>query len=132
MLESLRVNAELSDGLLEVKSMELGVAGGHLSGSITFDARSKSPSARAALEVRSIQLEKLLPRLSSKSRSAGTIHGHIRFEGEGNSVAAVFGSAKGAFAAKMESGSISNLADAKLGSSLTCCCHDRDRADSFR
>jgi len=115
MLESLRVNAQLSDGLLEVKSMELGMAGGHVSGSITFDARSKSPSARVALEVRSLQLEKLLPHLSSKSRSAGTIQGHIRFDGEGNSVAALFSSGKGAFAARMENGSISNLADAKLG-----------------
>jgi AsmA family protein len=115
MLESLRVAADLTDGVLELKPIDLGAAGGRLSGSVTCDGRGQAPSARAAIEIRNIQLEKLVPSLSAKARSTGAIRGQIRLAGQGNSIAAIFGNATGSLAARMEGGRISNLADAKLG-----------------
>lgn len=115
MLESLRLAAELTKGVLELKPIDLRIAGGHVSGSVTFNAGGQAPSVRAAIDLRNIQLEKLVPSLSTKARSTGAIHGQITFAGGGNSIAAILGSATGSLTARMDGGSISNLADAKLG-----------------
>ena len=65
-LESLKFSADLDDGILNVKPIDLGVAGGHAIGAITLDAQREPASSRVALEFRGIRLEQLLPTLESK------------------------------------------------------------------
>ena len=114
-LERVRTTAVLENGRLELKPLDIGLAGGRVAGSVVFDARPQTPIADAMLDLRGIRLERLVPSLSATARSAGAIAGEIRLAGEGRSIAALLGNASGSIFAKIHRGQISNLADAKLG-----------------
>jgi uncharacterized protein involved in outer membrane biogenesis len=115
MLDSLRLQARLTEGALELSPVDIGVAGGHLTGSLTLDATRDPPSSSATLELRDLRLERLVPSIAEKARGAGAIGGHIKLAGQGSSLASMVGSANGSIKATMGRGSISSLADAKLG-----------------
>jgi uncharacterized protein involved in outer membrane biogenesis len=115
MLESLSVVADLADGVLELKPIDVGVAGGHFAGSLGFNGRREPPVARATIELRDIRLDKLAPSLSNAANNLAPIRGQIALTGEGKSIASVLGSSSGSVAARIDGGRISNLADAKLG-----------------
>jgi uncharacterized protein involved in outer membrane biogenesis len=115
MLDSLRLQARLTDGALELSPVDLGVAGGHVTGSLTLDATRDLVSSTATLELRDLRLERLLPSVAEKARGAGAIGGHIKLAGQGNSLAAMVGSSNGSIKATMARGRISSLADAQLG-----------------
>lgn len=118
MLDSLRIVAHLNNGTLELKPIDLGIAGGQLSGSLTLNTRREPATANAAIEFRDVRLERLAPSLAEKTRGAGAIRGHIRVSGAGNSMAAIVANANGSMGATMARGRISNMADAKLGLDL--------------
>ena len=115
MLDSLRAEANLSGGVLEVKPLDLGLAGGHATGSLSFDARREPPASQAVLELRGLRVERLVPALAQKTGSAGGLRGRIELAGGGTSVASILASATGSIVARIEGGRMSNLADAKLG-----------------
>jgi uncharacterized protein involved in outer membrane biogenesis len=115
MLESLRLSADLKGGMLELKPVQVGFAGGHLAGSISFDGGREPPAARAKIELRDIRLEKVVPTLAATARSIAPVRGDIALSGYGKSIATIFGNATGSATVRMDGGRISNLADAKLG-----------------
>jgi uncharacterized protein involved in outer membrane biogenesis len=115
MLESLRLSADLDDGVLELKPIDVGLAGGHLTGSISFNGGRAPHAARATIELRDIRLERLMPTLAATARSIAPVRGEITLSGHGNSIAAMLGNATGSAIARVDGGRISNLADAKLG-----------------
>lgn len=114
-LESLRVTADLNDGVLALKPIDIGLAGGHLVGLFTFDGQQKLLSSHARLEFKDVRLEKLLDRLPKGAKSAGALKGHVDLKGRGDSVAKILASSSGSMEIAMEGGGISNLLDAELG-----------------
>jgi uncharacterized protein involved in outer membrane biogenesis len=114
-LESLRVTADLDDGVLALKPIDIGLAGGHVVGLFTFDARQKPLSSHARMELKDVRLEKLLERLSKAAKNTGLLNGHVDLKGQGDSVAKILASSSGSMEVSMEGGGISNLLDAKLG-----------------
>jgi uncharacterized protein involved in outer membrane biogenesis len=114
-LESLKFTAELDDGILNVKPLALGLAGGLAIGAITLDAKRQPPSSHMALDFRGMQLDQLLPTLASKGVSSGSVSANLQLSGRGNSLAAIAGSATGSMSLQMIEARISNLLDAKLG-----------------
>ena len=114
-LESLRFTAALNDGILALKPIDIGLAGGHVAGLFTLDVQHKPLSSQAKMELKEVRLEKLLDRLSKGARSAGSLNGHVDLKGQGDSVAKILASSSGSMEITMEGGGISNLLDAKLG-----------------
>ena len=114
-LESVKFTADLDDGILNVKLIALGLAGGHATGALTLDAKRAPPSSQMALDFRGMRLDQLLPTLASKGVSAGSVNANLQLSGRGNSLAAIFGSATGSMSLQLVGGRISNLLDAKLG-----------------
>ena len=114
-LESLRVTADLNGGILALKPIDFGLAGGHVVGLFTFDAQQKPRSSHASMELKGVRLEKLLDRLPKGAKGAGAIKGHVDLKGQGDSVAKILASSSGSIKVAMEGGGISNLLDAKLG-----------------
>ena len=112
-LKSLRVTANLNDGVLALKPIDIGLAGGHVVGLFTFDGQQLSSHAR--MELKDMRLERLLDRLPKGAKSAGALKGHIDLKGQGDSVAKILASSSGSMDVSMEGGRISNLLDAKLG-----------------
>lgn len=113
-LESLHLAAALVDGALQVSALDVGVAGGHVTGTLAFDGRN----AHASLDARNLRMEKLAPALSSTAPVSGAVRSRLRLAGQGDSLAAVLASANGTFATVVDDGRISNLLDAKLGLNL--------------
>ena len=114
-LESLTLTADLDDGILNVKPIDLGLAGGHATGALTLDAKRAPPSSHLALDFRGMRLDRLLPTLASKGVSSGSVNANLQLSGRGDSLAAILGSASGSMSLQMLGGRISNLLDAKLG-----------------
>jgi uncharacterized protein involved in outer membrane biogenesis len=114
-LESLRVSANLEDSVLALDPIDLGLAGGHVVGLLTFDGRRKPISSHAKVDFKQMRIERLLDRLAKGAQSAGQINGHFDLTGQGDSVAKILASASGSMEVSMAGGGISNLLDARLG-----------------
>jgi uncharacterized protein involved in outer membrane biogenesis len=106
-IESFGAHLQLDHGLLKVKPLDIGIAGGALSGSIRLDARNDVISTTANLRARGIELPKLFPR--TVPDSVGRIAGDLSLVGDGNSVASMLSTANGDVGAVMGPGRFSNL-----------------------
>ena len=68
-LESLRATADLKDGVLVLKPVDVGMAGGHVVGQFRFDARQKALSAHATIELKEVRLEQLWSALPANAKA---------------------------------------------------------------
>jgi uncharacterized protein involved in outer membrane biogenesis len=117
-LDSVQLAADLVDGAVELSVLDLGAVGGHVAGSLTFDARPAIPEARASLEARNLRLERLLSAKPSAVPSEAGIRSQLKISARGKSLADMAANANGTLVAIVDGGSISNLVDAKLGLNL--------------
>src|SRR5260221_706831 len=79
-LESLRLTADLRDGVLALKPIDIGLAGGHVVGQMTFDGQRNALSAHAKIDLKDVRLEQLLAEFSTGTKApkgAGSLHRHI-------------------------------------------------------
>jgi len=114
-LENLRFRAKLENGILTLKPIHAGLAGGQVTGWFTLDGQKQPAAVQAKLEFQGIRLEKLLAMLPNVRFNSGSIAASLDLRGNGTSVATILGAASGTLALTMEGGRISNLLDAKLG-----------------
>ncbi|CAN7601595.1 AsmA family protein [Variovorax sp. LjRoot175] len=103
------VQVKLKDGVLTLDPLDVGVANGRLAGAIRIDATQNPADIRAALDVRAMQLNRLIPKVETLRTSFGKLDGRINLSGRGNSVAGWLGSASGDVAALTGRGQFSNL-----------------------
>ncbi|MDM0011504.1 AsmA family protein [Variovorax sp. J22P168] len=103
------VQVKLKDGVLTLDPLDLGVASGKIAGAIRIDATQNPADIRAALEVRAMQLNRLIPKVETLKTSFGKLDGRIHLSGRGNSVATWLGNASGDVAAITGRGQFSNL-----------------------
>lgn len=103
------VQVKLKDGVLALDPLDLGVANGRAAGSIRIDATRNPAEIRAALDVRAMQLNRLIPKVETLRTSFGRLDGRINLSGRGNSVASWLGGASGDVAAITGRGRFSNL-----------------------
>jgi uncharacterized protein involved in outer membrane biogenesis len=115
MLDSVRLNAQLEDGALDVKRLDIGVAGGHASGALSYNGREAPHAFRSRLELRDLRLQRLVPKLAANAQAFAPVHGEIAITSRGNSLAMIAAHASGSAAVRVSRGQLSNIADAKLG-----------------
>jgi AsmA family protein len=108
-LERVAVRARLKDGVLRLDPMNLGMAGGTLTGRLRIDSHAKPAVGEAHLNARSMELNKLMRNEQLIKSSFGKIHGDFDLSGRGNSAAQILGSASGSVSLLMGPGQISNL-----------------------
>lgn len=116
-LDSLATRLRLHDGVLTLDALELGTAGGLLSGSLTLDARQNLLQASAALRAQGLQLAQLAgAALADNARaSVGRVHGLLDLRGQGATLGALLASADGRVALVAEPGRISRLLMEQMG-----------------
>ena len=103
------VHVKLTNGVLQLAPVALGVAGGTLAGRITVNTNTAPASFETKLDVAAVQLNKLFPTINTTKSSLGKISGQIALKGRGNSAALMLGSASGDVAVLMGKGEISNI-----------------------
>ena len=105
----------LVDGVLELKPVDLGVAGGHVTGGLTFDA-SRSPAAAALdLQAHGLRLDLLAPALGPTQRLTGTVDARLTLHSQGESLAALVAASAGSLSAALSGATISSRLDAEMG-----------------
>ncbi len=108
-LENMKTHLVLTDGVLELKPLDFGVAGGTIASRVTLDAREPSIQTTFVAEVRGLELPKLFPTVEITRKAAGKLSGVTALTAQGNSIAHMLGSANGDIGLIMGQGSISNL-----------------------
>ncbi len=103
------VDVKLKDGVLTLDPLDLGIANGKLAGAIRIDATQNPADIRGRLEIRAMQLNRLIPKVETLRTSFGRLDGRINLSGRGNSVASWLGGASGDVAAITGRGEFSNL-----------------------
>ncbi|MDM0031744.1 AsmA family protein [Variovorax sp. J22P271] len=103
------VQVKLKDGVLTLDPLDLGVASGRIAGAIRIDATQNPADIRAALDIRGMQLNRLIPKVETLKTSFGKLDGRINLSGRGNSVAAWLANSSGDVAGLTGRGQFSNL-----------------------
>lgn len=117
-LEGLNVTVKLDGGLLELNPLEARFAGGRVAGSLTFDGRRTPLASAARLAMSDIRLERIFSTLPPAARGLGPVRARIRLSGQGDSLGSMLGRSTGTVGAFSSGGTISNLADARIGLNL--------------
>ncbi|MCD7100057.1 AsmA family protein [Stenotrophomonas sp. MMGLT7] len=108
-LDNMDAHLKLDDGLLVLDPLDFGVAGGNIRSVIHMDARKQVIATRAQIAVRRMQLGQLFPDAELAKQASGGIGGDIAISGNGNSIAAMLGSANGDIGLGIGRGHVGNL-----------------------
>ncbi len=108
-LENMKTHLVLEDGIMELKPLDFGTAGGTIAARIRLDARQPSIATTLVADIRGLELPKLFPTVEITKKAAGKMSGVAALTAQGNSVAHMLGSANGDVGVIMGRGSISNL-----------------------
>ena len=100
---------KLVDSVLTLDPLDLGIASGRIAGTVRIDAKENPADIKASLQVRALQLNRLIPKIETMKTSFGRLDGRINLSGRGNSVASWLGGASGDVAAVTGRGHFSNL-----------------------
>ena len=111
--QSLRMRATLQGGVLNVNPFDLGIAGGHATGTLRVDGARTPAEVALDLELRGLRLDQFSP--AGTQGVVGELRGRVALRSHGDSIAALTGAASGSLSAALIGATISNRLDAKLG-----------------
>ena len=114
-LDQLRLQLRLKDRVLTLDPLEFGIAGGRVRAGIVLDGRSAPLQGRAQLSLRGAQLARLLPAADTPRMRLGRLDGDAVLAGQGASVSAMLGSARGHLRLAAQGGEISRLLMEQVG-----------------
>ena len=99
----------LDDGLLRLAPLDFLAAGGRIRAQVRMDARKPPIRTHAIVDAGGLDLPRLMPGVALGQTAVGKVDADIDLEGQGNSIAAMLGSASGHARAGMGRGQISKL-----------------------
>jgi hypothetical protein len=108
-LDDLNAVLDLRDGVLTLKPLDFGVAGGHVVSTLVMDAREPVFKTKGEISARNVDLGKIVPKLKPPRGSAGTVGGQARFVATGNSIADMLATSNGEAALISRGGEASEL-----------------------
>jgi hypothetical protein len=106
-IESLNTHLVMNNGALYLDPLSFGLAGGTVHSNITLDGSRTPMHGLLKLSARHLKLKQLFPTFEPMRTSFGEINGDANLTAQGNSVAALLGSANGELKLLMNDGAIS-------------------------
>jgi hypothetical protein len=106
-IESLSTHLVMNNGALYLDPLSFGLAGGKVRSNITLDGSRAPMRGVLKLDARHLKLKQLFPTFEPMRTSFGEINGDADLTAQGNSVAALLGSANGELKLLMNDGAIS-------------------------
>ncbi|MFS0825803.1 AsmA family protein [Pseudomonas phoenicis] len=103
----LAAHVVLDDGLLQLKPLRFGVAGGNLRANIRLNGRDTPMQGHVQMTARGFKLKQLFPTFAPMQTSFGELNGDADLSGRGNSVSALLGTANGDLRMLINDGAIS-------------------------
>jgi uncharacterized protein involved in outer membrane biogenesis len=114
--QTLRAHATLAGGVLRVAGLDIGVADGHVTGTLEVDAAQPPAKMTLDLSARALRVDQLSATLAANGALQGAIAGHASVKTRGESSRALVANANGSVAVWLADGaSVSKRLDAKLG-----------------
>ena len=106
-IDSLGTHLVLNNGALYLDPLSFGLAGGTVRSNITLDGSRAPMRGVLKLNARHLRLKQLFPTFEPMRTSFGEINGDAALDAQGNSIAALLGSANGELKLLMNDGAIS-------------------------
>lgn len=107
-ITGLNAEAMLASGKLRIDPFEVGIAGGHVSGTITIDTSTKPPAVRLDTSARSLQLAQLLSDGALAEKLTGAIGARLDVNMTGHSIRDLMSSMDGKVVVVMEGGRLTD------------------------
>jgi uncharacterized protein involved in outer membrane biogenesis len=121
-VKAIKFQVKVDNGTATVTGLRMAVANGTVTGKMGLDAHTDNPVATADLRMRDLDLSTFFQNSEYVQTTHGKVGGNITLQGNGRSLAEVFGSADGGIEVGMTGGSFSDLiltlADLNLGKAL--------------
>jgi uncharacterized protein involved in outer membrane biogenesis len=114
-LDKLELRLQLSDRRLMLAPLNFSVAGGELRSQVVLDGRTAPLRGRLALQLRDVQLARLLPTVDLTRASIGRLDGDADLSGQGASVGRLLAGADGRVSLVAQNGQISRLLMEQMG-----------------
>lgn len=114
-LDKLELRLQLQDRQLTLKPLNFSLAGGQLRAQVVLDGRSAPLRGRMTLQLRDVQLARLLPTVDLTRASIGRLDGDAELSGQGASVGRMLASADGRVSLVAQNGQISRLLMEQIG-----------------
>jgi len=116
LAQTLRGHATLVRGVLDLRSLDLGLADGHVTGSLRMDASSSPAAVSMDLAAHGLHVERLSAKLAANGALTGEVDAHADVKSRGASTRALVEAATGVVTMSLADGaSASKRLDAKLG-----------------
>jgi hypothetical protein len=106
-IDSLSTHLVLDNGALYLDPLSFGLAGGSVRSNLTLDGSRTPMRGLLKLDARHLKLKQLFPTFEPMRTSFGEINGNADLAAQGNSIAALLGSANGELKLLMNDGAIS-------------------------
>ncbi|OWT72733.1 MULTISPECIES: AsmA family protein [unclassified Achromobacter] len=94
-ITNLQAHVVLDNGVLTLRPLRFGMAGGSLTADIQLDGSKRPMPASAKISARKLQLKQLFPGVKSMEKSLGELNGDAALSGNGNSVAQLMATSNG-------------------------------------
>ncbi|WP_425259302.1 AsmA family protein [Rubrivivax sp. RP6-9] len=114
-LDRLQLRLRLQDRRLTLDPLDFSLAGGQLRAQVVLDGRSQPLRGQLGLQLRDVQLARLLPAVDLQRASIGRLQGDAALSGEGASVGRLLASADGRVRLVAQDGAISRLLMEQIG-----------------
>ncbi len=106
-IEHLDTRIRMQGGVLTLDPLAFGIAGGQLAGTVRIDGRADPAQGSVTLNARRLALARLFPKIDKAPASIGSLNGRLQMSAQGNSVAALLGSASGELRVIVGEGTVS-------------------------
>ncbi len=114
-LARLQGRLQLQDRQLRLDPLTFDLAGGQLRAQVLLDAKSSPMKGTTTLQLRGVQLQRLLPDVDLGRSAIGRLDGDARLAGSGDSVGRMLASADGRVSLVAKDGLVSRLLMEKIG-----------------
>jgi uncharacterized protein involved in outer membrane biogenesis len=109
-LSGVELNLEMINGVLHLKPIQVGVAGGTTVGDIRIDAKSEPVKTDYDIKLKGYELQEFLARVGHEKRGRGRVDGRIKLAGWGDTERASLGNSDGDIRLVMSEGELSHIA----------------------
>ncbi len=106
-IDKLSTHIILDNGVLKLTPLNFGMAGGTVVSNIMLDGSTTPMKGKLDLHARQLKLKQLFPKFEVMKTSFGEINGSTNLSAQGNSVAALLGTADGELKLLMNDGAVS-------------------------
>ena len=114
--QTVRAHAVLVDGALRVQPLDIGLADGHVGGTLVVDAAQSPAQVAVDLQARQLHIDQLSATLAANGALAGAVDGRASVTARGDSARVLAANATGTVVLSLADGAtVSKRLDAKLG-----------------